>query len=169
MTRTFIDWLKMIRRVVGTCKGEGKSVTRGSELLARWLCHADAAASLLRSPPTQARLIKRNEATYPMALPRRCGGKSRTCRERLLFYLQRVFDPLLQNSFLASLVMMISVKLTISKDDPCLFDIHKDPVRAGFVERADDYRWSSARFWSKCPNEDEPLRVDIDKIVWRRS
>jgi len=47
--------------------------------------------------------------------------------------------------------------------------IHQNPVRAGLVERAEDYRWSSARAWSKCPNEDEPLKVDMDKIVWRRS
>ena len=47
--------------------------------------------------------------------------------------------------------------------------IHQNPVRAGLVERMEDYRWSSLRFWEKCPKEDEPLRVDIDKIVWRRS
>jgi len=47
--------------------------------------------------------------------------------------------------------------------------IHLNPVRAGLVERPIDYRWSSARFWNKCTNEDEPLHVDIDKIVWRRS
>lgn len=47
--------------------------------------------------------------------------------------------------------------------------IHLNPVRAGLVERATDYRWSSARFWSKCPVEDEPLQVDLKKIVWRRS
>jgi len=47
--------------------------------------------------------------------------------------------------------------------------IHLNPVRAELVERAVDYRWSSARFWKKCPNEDEPLRVDLDRIVWRRS
>jgi len=47
--------------------------------------------------------------------------------------------------------------------------IHQNPLRAGLVERAEDYRWSSARFWSKCPREDEPLKVDLDKIVWRRS
>lgn len=47
--------------------------------------------------------------------------------------------------------------------------IHLNPVRAELVERATDYRWSSARYWSRCANEDEPLRVDIDKIVWRRS
>jgi len=47
--------------------------------------------------------------------------------------------------------------------------IHLNPVRAGLVERPVDYGWSSARFWSRCPNEDEPLRVDLEKIVWRRS
>src|SRR5215813_4640134 len=46
--------------------------------------------------------------------------------------------------------------------------IHQNPVRAKMVERAEDYRWSSARFWRGCPNEDEPLRVDLDKIVWRK-
>jgi len=47
--------------------------------------------------------------------------------------------------------------------------IHQNPVRAGLVERPEDYLWSSARFWSKCTNDDEPLKVDVDKIVWRRS
>jgi putative transposase len=47
--------------------------------------------------------------------------------------------------------------------------INLNPVRAGLVERAIDYRWSSARFWNKCTTEDEPLHFDNDKIVWRRS
>jgi REP element-mobilizing transposase RayT len=47
--------------------------------------------------------------------------------------------------------------------------IHLNPVRAGLVERATDYRWSSARIWQGCPTDDEPLRVDIDRIKWRRS
>jgi putative transposase len=46
--------------------------------------------------------------------------------------------------------------------------IHMNPVRAGFVERPVDYRWSSARIWQKCEAEDEPLRMDIDRIQWRR-
>jgi len=46
--------------------------------------------------------------------------------------------------------------------------IHLNPVRAGLVERAVDYRWSSARIWHGCPAEDEPLLVDIDRIKWRR-
>ena len=45
--------------------------------------------------------------------------------------------------------------------------IHLNPVRAGFSERAGDYRWSSARIWQGCPLEDEPLLVDKDLIYWR--
>jgi len=46
--------------------------------------------------------------------------------------------------------------------------IHLNPVRAGMVERVIDYRWSSARFWNRCESEDEPLRVDLDQIVWHK-
>jgi REP element-mobilizing transposase RayT len=46
--------------------------------------------------------------------------------------------------------------------------IHQNPVRAGLVERAEDYRWSSVRCWNRWPREDEPLRMDLDKIVWRK-
>ena len=45
--------------------------------------------------------------------------------------------------------------------------IHQNPVRAKLVEGAEDYVWSSVRFWQKCPGESEPLRVDIEKIIWR--
>jgi putative transposase len=45
--------------------------------------------------------------------------------------------------------------------------IHLNPVRANLVERATDYHWSSARYWARCPLENEPLAVDVDKIVWR--
>lgn len=47
--------------------------------------------------------------------------------------------------------------------------IHLNPVRAGLVERAIDYRWSSARIWQRIPNDDEPLPVDFDRIEWRRA
>jgi REP element-mobilizing transposase RayT len=47
--------------------------------------------------------------------------------------------------------------------------IHLNPVRAGLVERAVDYRWSSARIWNHCAMDDEPLSVDIDRIKWRRA
>jgi len=46
--------------------------------------------------------------------------------------------------------------------------IHQNPVRAKLVERAIDYRWSSARCWQRCETEDEPIRVDTDRIDWRR-
>jgi REP element-mobilizing transposase RayT len=44
--------------------------------------------------------------------------------------------------------------------------IHHNPVRAGLVERPEDYRWSSVRCWQRRPLEDEPLLVDLDKIAW---
>ena len=47
--------------------------------------------------------------------------------------------------------------------------LHQNPVRAGLVERAEDYRYSSVRCWNGKPLEDEPLLVDIDRIKWRRS
>jgi hypothetical protein len=47
--------------------------------------------------------------------------------------------------------------------------IHPNPVRAGLVARAEDYRWSSARCWSRRPLEDEPLLMDLDKIIRRRA
>ena len=46
--------------------------------------------------------------------------------------------------------------------------IHLNPVRAGLVERAIDYRWSSARIWQRCASDNEPLTVDIERIQWRR-
>lgn len=47
--------------------------------------------------------------------------------------------------------------------------IHQNPVRAGLVERAEDYRWSSVRCWQRKPLEDEPLLMDIEQIAWHRS
>ena len=46
--------------------------------------------------------------------------------------------------------------------------IHLNPVRAGLVESAAEYRWSSFRWWNRTPMDDEPLEVDLDKILWRR-
>ena len=45
--------------------------------------------------------------------------------------------------------------------------IHQNPVRAELVERAEDYRWSSARIWKRCRLDDEPLVIDVDRIKWR--
>jgi putative transposase len=47
--------------------------------------------------------------------------------------------------------------------------IHQNPVRRGLVVRAEDYRWSSARCWSGRVPEDEPLLMDLDKIIWRKA
>jgi REP-associated tyrosine transposase len=49
-----------------------------------------------------------------------------------------------------------------------VYYIHQNPVRAGPVERAEDYRWSSARCWLRRTLEDEPLLVDVDQIRWRK-
>ncbi len=45
--------------------------------------------------------------------------------------------------------------------------IHQNPVRAGLVERAEDYRFSSARLWKGEPLDDEPLLTDHRQINWR--
>ena len=47
--------------------------------------------------------------------------------------------------------------------------IHQNPVRAGLVEQAMDYRWSSARIWQGRSSENEPLRMDKDLLHWRRT
>jgi len=47
--------------------------------------------------------------------------------------------------------------------------IHLNPVRAEIVERAVEYRWSSARIWQRIPDDDEPLIVDFERIAWRRA
>ena len=45
---------------------------------------------------------------------------------------------------------------------------HRNPVTLGLVNRAEDYRWSSARQWRGLPSEAEPLLVDLKSIQWRR-
>src|SRR2546430_2162066 len=45
---------------------------------------------------------------------------------------------------------------------------HRNPVRLGLVERAENYQFSSARAWNRKACEDEPLLIDIDKIRWRK-
>jgi REP element-mobilizing transposase RayT len=46
--------------------------------------------------------------------------------------------------------------------------IHRNPVKAGLVEDPDDYLYSSSRIWNRRALEDEPLKVDLDQIEWRR-
>ncbi|HYL99584.1 MAG TPA: transposase [Blastocatellia bacterium] len=45
--------------------------------------------------------------------------------------------------------------------------IHRNPVRAGLVERAVDHVWSSARQWRGMPLDKEPLWTDFKAIRWR--
>lgn len=47
--------------------------------------------------------------------------------------------------------------------------IHQNPVRAGLVEKAEDYKFSSVRIWHRKPLENEPLKVDINQIEWREA
>lgn len=47
--------------------------------------------------------------------------------------------------------------------------IHQNPVRAELVERAVDYRWSSAKQWMGIPLGEEPLWTDFRQIRWRRA
>src|SRR5437016_2363023 len=44
---------------------------------------------------------------------------------------------------------------------------HQNPVRANLVQTPGEYRWSSIRYWNGGLSEDEPLRMDIDRIKWR--
>src|SRR6185436_5146252 len=44
---------------------------------------------------------------------------------------------------------------------------HQNPVRAGLLNRAEDYRYSSARIWKGQPLVDEPLLIDLNRIRWR--
>lgn len=46
--------------------------------------------------------------------------------------------------------------------------LHQNPVRAGLVEQAEDYRWSGVRCWKRRPLDDEPLLPDLAEIVWRK-
>ena len=45
--------------------------------------------------------------------------------------------------------------------------IHQNPVKAGLVEHPDNYLYSSSRIWNHRPMDDEPLRMDLEKIEWR--
>ncbi|MFZ1702580.1 MAG: transposase [Pyrinomonadaceae bacterium] len=45
---------------------------------------------------------------------------------------------------------------------------HLNPVRAGFVDHPNEWRWSSARIFHGRAIEAEPLDVDLNKIAWNR-
>ena len=45
--------------------------------------------------------------------------------------------------------------------------VNNNPVNDGLVARAEDYKYSSARYWLRKPLlDDEPLEMDINKIEW---
>ena len=46
--------------------------------------------------------------------------------------------------------------------------IHWNPVEDGVVEDPADYLYSSARIWQRNPLEDEPLKMDVEKIECRK-
>ncbi len=45
---------------------------------------------------------------------------------------------------------------------------HRNPVREGLTASPEDYLWSSARWWRSGPREDEPLKIDLKEIHWRK-
>ncbi len=45
--------------------------------------------------------------------------------------------------------------------------IHQTPFRAGSVENAEDYLYSSVRIWHRRRLGNEHLEADADKIEWR--
>ena len=101
---------------------------------------------------------------------------------------RRVIDYLKENDFTSSLEKLKQetkkreYKYSLWEHHPNAFSlnneanliqkvnyIHQNPVCAKFVEKAEDYLYSSARMWLKCPLENEPLEVDIEKIEWREA
>ncbi|MBS1794376.1 MAG: transposase [Acidobacteria bacterium] len=101
---------------------------------------------------------------------------------------RRVIDYLKENDFTSSLNKLRQetkkheYKYSLWEHHPNVFSvnneatfmqkvnyIHQNPVRAGLVEKAEDYRYSSARIWGRRPLDDEPLAADLDKIEWREA
>lgn len=44
---------------------------------------------------------------------------------------------------------------------------HQNPVRATLVNRAEEYYWSSVRYWNRAVCESEPLAMNLDNMRWR--
>lgn len=99
---------------------------------------------------------------------------------------KRILDHLKQNGFEASLKKLQQAekrkgyKYSVWEHHPNAFRIHgedtfmqkvnyihQNPVRAGLVERAEDYRFSSVRLWKGEPLENEPFITDHKLIEWR--
>ncbi|NOT46727.1 MAG: hypothetical protein HOP17_03110 [Acidobacteria bacterium] len=115
---------------------------------------------------------------------------ARTIAETLRFLngvaAKRVLDYLKENSFESSLMKLReqtksrnhkyslwqhhSNAFTILGEDTMMQKvnyIHQNPVTAGLVELAKDYRFSSSRLWERRPFHDEPFLTDHNDIVWR--
>ena len=99
---------------------------------------------------------------------------------------KRVLDYLKENNFESSLAKLREQtksrnhKYSLWQHHPNAFTIlgedtmmqkvnyiHQNPVRAGLVENAEDYRFSSARLWRGNPLDDEPFITDHKQIDWR--
>ena len=99
---------------------------------------------------------------------------------------RRVIDYLKENNYQSSLTKLRQAdkargyKHSVWQHHPDAFDlvgedtlmqkvnyIHQNPVRAGLVDKAENYRYSSARLWRGTPLEDEPLITDHQMINWR--
>jgi putative transposase len=98
----------------------------------------------------------------------------------------RVIGYLEENNYLTSLAKLRDTKKA-RRHEHSLWDGHsnvllvtservfmqrvkyiQNPARAGLVACPEDYRWSSARCWSRRTLEDEPLLMDLDQIIWRK-
>ena len=99
---------------------------------------------------------------------------------------KRVLDHLKDNNYAASLAKLRQeekrkgYKYSLWEHHPDAFRItgedtfmqkvnyiHQNPVRAGLVETAEDYPFSSARLWKGNAHDDEPLVTDHKQIKWR--
>ena len=45
---------------------------------------------------------------------------------------------------------------------------HLNHVRGGLTDHPNNWKWSSARIFHKRRSDDEPLEVDLDRILWQR-
>lgn len=46
--------------------------------------------------------------------------------------------------------------------------IHQNPVKAGLVDHPDEFLFSSSRIWNRRNLDDEPLRIDLNELQWRK-
>lgn len=101
---------------------------------------------------------------------------------------RRIIDYLKENNFTSSLEKLRQetkkrqYKYSLWEHHPNTFSInnektfmqkvyyiHQNPVRAGLVEKAEDYKYSSVRIWHRRRLENEPLEIDADQLEWREA